>query len=378
MTNNNKQGIIISLIFCCYNVSDYLSDMLDSLLKQSWLDNDKYKHTVGNDPLIEIILIDDCSNDDGQTLAIMKRFHKLYSNVKLIKLRNNVGASEARNIGIRHSSGVYISFLDSDDVMVDGIIQKYFDAIKNKSTDLVVAGVVERHISKKNKIIVDKRILPDKVLVSGKYNIAELSVDLEDKVLLGYCWNKLYKKGLITNNDLKFDKFYLMNEDIIFNIAYLRLCNSVSCIEYPAIFYYRRMKAGNSITSNFEKDYFKYHYKRIEALYSYWMTFDCLRDKAIKVLSKFYFRYAVSAIWRNNNKHSLMSIEEQKKWIKDFYLLDLTKKLLKYYSSGGMAMSLWIYLIKNRRTRTLIFLASIMNFIDKYFEKFFIRLRTKR
>lgn len=61
----------------------------------------------------EIIVVDDCSSD--RTTEIVCAFKKGCSEVTLIKLLNNRGPGFARNVGIVHSIGEYIAFLDADD-----------------------------------------------------------------------------------------------------------------------------------------------------------------------------------------------------------------------------------------------------------------------
>lgn len=64
-------------------------------------------------PSDEIIVVDDASTDE--TPAMVQNFAEKNPNLKLIRLKNNVGAAEARNIGIRAATSSLIAFLDSDD-----------------------------------------------------------------------------------------------------------------------------------------------------------------------------------------------------------------------------------------------------------------------
>ena len=63
---------------------------------------------------MEIIVV-----DDGLTDNTHKEVNKIKDErVKHIKLMNNTGASNARNIGLNYASGRYISFQDSDDIIM--------------------------------------------------------------------------------------------------------------------------------------------------------------------------------------------------------------------------------------------------------------------
>lgn len=86
----------VSIIVTTYNSAAFIENCIDSLLNQS----------IKN---IEIIVVDDASTDD--TVDILKK----YLTIKIIKLNENRGTYHARNIGIKHSSGEFITFQDSDD-----------------------------------------------------------------------------------------------------------------------------------------------------------------------------------------------------------------------------------------------------------------------
>jgi len=98
----------VSIIIPNYNGEKYIANCLDSLKNQSF-DN------LGNS---EIIVIDDCSNDDS--ISIIKNFR----NIKLIENSSNSGFARSVNQGIRASSGEYCLLLNND-VVVD------IDFVKN-------------------------------------------------------------------------------------------------------------------------------------------------------------------------------------------------------------------------------------------------------
>lgn len=92
--SHNKQKV--SIIVTTYNSATFIENCIDSLLNQS----------VAN---IEVIVVDDASADG--TVKTLKK----YSTLKVIELEKNSGTYHARNIGIKHATGEFITFQDSDD-----------------------------------------------------------------------------------------------------------------------------------------------------------------------------------------------------------------------------------------------------------------------
>lgn len=98
-----NDNTLISVIITCYNYGRYLDQAIDSIIDQS------YKN-------VEIVVVDDGSTDNTQ--EVLKRYPK----VKAVKV-HRVGVSAARNIGIQHSSGDYLIFLDADDYLLPYAIE---------------------------------------------------------------------------------------------------------------------------------------------------------------------------------------------------------------------------------------------------------------
>jgi teichuronic acid biosynthesis glycosyltransferase TuaG len=92
---------LVSIITPTYNSEKYIKKTIESVFCQT------YKNW-------ELLIIDDNSSDLGFSIAIA--YAKKDSRVKIKKLDKNIGAAEARNIGLKLARGKYISFLDSDDI----------------------------------------------------------------------------------------------------------------------------------------------------------------------------------------------------------------------------------------------------------------------
>ena len=92
---------LVSIIVPVYNVENYLTECIESTLKQTY-------HNV------EIILIDDGSTD--RSGKICDTYANKDNRIKVFHKKNG-GLSDARNMGIGKVTGEYIYFLDSDDIL---------------------------------------------------------------------------------------------------------------------------------------------------------------------------------------------------------------------------------------------------------------------
>lgn len=375
--NTSDKKPLITFVVCCYNVSDYIEDMLESLLYQEY-NHIKNKKLVANSDGIEILLVEDCSTDSGKTKKLCNDFQNKYSNVRLIEHKSNQGLSSARNTGITNSNGIYISFPDPDDIVAPGIINEYLKAIEEHDYDCITAGVIERHYNQNNRLILDREISLKEQSLEGSKAIAKASVELEGKVSFGYTWNKLYKTKILNDNSICFKKDLLYIEDLLFNIDYFKKCKSAKIINKPAVIYNRRLNNKQSITATYINDYFKLHYLRVEKLYKYWEEFTVLDNHAKEILGALYLRYALSALWRNKDKRSNMSLKDQNKWLKNFYELEMTKKLLPYAKSDSLKNNILFGCFKTKICPLVLMEASFINFATKYMNKTVTKARQKR
>jgi glycosyltransferase involved in cell wall biosynthesis len=94
----------ISVIVPCYRCKETIGRAIRSVLEQTLLPQ-------------EILLVEDCSNDNGITLATLYALQRKSPDVciKVISLEKNGGPAIARNVGWGASSQPYIAFLDADD-----------------------------------------------------------------------------------------------------------------------------------------------------------------------------------------------------------------------------------------------------------------------
>ena len=103
---------LVSIIIPCFNSEQFITETIQSVQKQSYQN-------------WEIIAVDDCSSD--ATVAIITEMIEKDSRIQLFQLEENSGTGVARNKGLSHAKGRYISFLDADDLWKPAKLQKQID-----------------------------------------------------------------------------------------------------------------------------------------------------------------------------------------------------------------------------------------------------------
>ena len=135
----------------------------------------------------------------------------------------NAGVSTARNRGMEAAKGQYISFVDADDWVEPCFLQAFAEEVeKHPGVDCVVQGFVNHEGVAQTE--------PYAYHADKKSLCSEL-YRLEKKKLIGYVWNKLFRRALIIENHLCFDVHIPIGEDLLFCMSFLTCCERTSIIE---------------------------------------------------------------------------------------------------------------------------------------------------
>lgn len=124
MSNDNS---LVSIITPMYKGARFVVDTINSVLNQDYLN-------------WEMIIVDDCSPDNGAGIKIVKSFVEKDDRIRLIKLNRNRGSSGARNVGINNANGRYICLLDSDDFWDSTFLSSQYDFLTKKDAALVYSS----------------------------------------------------------------------------------------------------------------------------------------------------------------------------------------------------------------------------------------------
>ena len=254
---NNKVSIIIPT----YNGEKYIKRTIDSIYKNQ------------NEGNIEVIVVNDGSNDG--TKLILEQIKKTYSSLIVID-KKNTGVSDSRNIGIDNSSGKWIMFCDDDDEYEEGLIEKVFNN-KSEEYDLIIFGRID--INGNNKRYCNDH---HEIREYSDYKIFANDRLARGKVTFSVC-NKIYRSNIIKENNIQFKKELKMNEDLDFNLQYIK--NASKLLENFTVNYIRYCNQGstmykknpefmeknifilNSIKEQYKKDYDREFFQNLNSHY---------------------------------------------------------------------------------------------------------------
>lgn len=207
---------LISIIVPVYNVEQYLSDCLDSLINQS------YKN-------IEIICVNDGSTDSS--LDILEQYQQRHPNIKIVSTKNS-GLAAARNLGMTLATGEFITFVDSDDWI---------------ETDTLETMLREGFLTKENLDIICFglcRVIDGVKSTYRSYRTTQVK-PVEDSYVLtlsGEACGKLYRHQFLKANNIHFP-VGLYYEDITFHWTCIAHAKEIATLK--ATFYNYRMRADS-------------------------------------------------------------------------------------------------------------------------------------
>lgn len=169
-----EKSALVSVIIPVFNTASYLPQTLDSVRNQTYEN-------------LEILVIDDGSTDESGNIS--DDYSHKDKRIRVIHAENK-GLSSARNMGMSHAEGVFVSFIDSDDWIEPQTIELMLSAAVQTNADVVVANSSAEYIGKSvHSFYVEEKV----VLLQGQ-DILSAYVDgrLRDVV-----WNKLYSNSCL-------------------------------------------------------------------------------------------------------------------------------------------------------------------------------------
>jgi glycosyltransferase involved in cell wall biosynthesis len=165
---------LLSILIPAYNVAEFLDECLTSI----WQQNASFQ--------FEILVLDDCSSD--QTRAVAERWNKRHGECLTVILHErNRGISAARNRLLTEAQGQYVWFVDPDDYLLPGSLERFGQIAQQHGPDM---------------ILFDFR-RDDRPLVKGFDGMPEILITDREQLVRGvfttrkmFCWARISKRAL--------------------------------------------------------------------------------------------------------------------------------------------------------------------------------------
>lgn len=213
---------MISVIVPIYNVEEYLPTCIESILNQTYKD-------------LEILLIDDGATDNSGKICdeYAKRDNRC-----IVIHQQNKGLSGARNTGLNHATGEYISFIDGDDYIHPQMLEILYEALQKGDYDfsMITFKQVEQYKQEDSIVNINNNFIVNCLsLMRRLYNINDPVLKWSE-FNFQVVWNKLYKRDLI--NNLRFKQ--TASEDIEFNNNVYLKTKSAILVNAPLYYWVQR------------------------------------------------------------------------------------------------------------------------------------------
>lgn len=214
MLQKNKVSVVVPI----YKVEKYINRCIESILNQTYSN-------------IEVILVNDGSPDNCGKIA--ERYSQIDNRVKVIH-KNNGGLSDARNFGMKHVTGEYLIFVDSDDWIEQTMIEVLVNNCIKHKADVVQSAF---YYAYEDKLLLDNRFHSRKeepIILDNRTLMYEL---VKNEKVKNFAWGKLYKTKMIL--DITFEKGVLF-EDVYWAYKVMHLVNKYLIIHEPLYNYFQR------------------------------------------------------------------------------------------------------------------------------------------
>lgn len=210
----NESGTkpLISIVLPIYNVSDYLSKCLDSIIKQTYTN-------------LEILLIDDGSTDG--CYDICEKYQSKDQRFKVIHKKNG-GVSSARNCGIRAMTGKYMTFIDPDDMVAPDYVETLYRSIKENNSEISICGV--KTVFSEDLCVTDAKDRRSEVFTAER---AIEKMLYQDEIDVN-AWGKMYLSSLFDGIEYPTGK---INEDTAITYKVFAKAHIISFDSYKCYFY---------------------------------------------------------------------------------------------------------------------------------------------
>lgn len=334
----------ISVIVPVYNVEEYLTQCLDSILGQSYHD-------------LEIILVDDGSTDMSSKICLA--FEAKDSRIKFIQQING-GVSVARNTGIEAATGEYITFVDSDDWLENEMYEKMMDQIKNRpGLDMVMCDstLIKKDSEIKSTDFISEGYYSKTQIVSEIYPVLLVTEDFGKIPLVSAC-TILLRHSILIDNHLRFVPGLRYGEDYLFMPEVMIRTTSFYYLKGTHYYHYRQYDESRS--KKLQPDWWHNFLdlnKKLKVLLADSKEFDFTRQLKLQLIHSALF--LTSAIYNNKGLRTGEKLHLYRKLFNEPELKDAFSNL--DFNKQPLPLKAVLYLIRKKLALTYLLYRKVVS-----------------
>ena len=307
--------ILVSIVIPVYNSKYYLKECLNSVITQTYEN-------------LEILLIDDGSTDGSS--YICDNYAKYDSRIKVFHNQNH-GVSYSRNYGINKANGIYLLFVDSDDVINEDYINKMIMSTINYDYDLIISNIENVYENRSKNRVVDSKKLT--TFFNKDYYIL--------KELIREPFGKLYKKSIVINYGIKFPEDMKIAEDQVFNFQYYSKIKNYKFLNYVGYKYF--IRKNFSLSKATDREAFDNELQKLEIEKIFYDN-NLIEHKEY-ILSTYALAIIYKYFYLSDSSNSYKDFKIRSLKVKEFlYGYNYYKNLKEYFVLKCLKYNFWIVL----------------------------------
>lgn len=229
-SNYTQDKYKFSFVMPVYNVEDYLEETIESILSQ----------TMEFESNCQLILVNDGSPDNSESICL--KYRELYpDNIVYVKQQNK-GVSAARNKGIEHVQGKYISFLDSDDLLSSDTLEKVYTFFEEHADDIDLVSIKLEFFEAKT----------GPHMLNYKFNTTKVVDIEEDYDYIQLSGGSSFVKASAVQGKLFFDEKLTVAEDVKFLTEIILQKMKYGVVSEPVYHYRKRLKSDSALANSLQ------------------------------------------------------------------------------------------------------------------------------
>lgn len=323
----------ITIILPVHNVEKYIAKSIQSVLNQTFTD-------------FELLIVIDGSPDNSKQIA--EEFAVKDQRIKVFE-KENGGLSDARNYGLERARGEYVYFMDSDDWIEPDLLEDNLKIIEQENLDLIIFGYIQDDENKEGKVTNLKTFVPQ----NKTYHKSAKNLNIDNHLLgiLGYAWNKIYRKDFLNKHHIRFKKGISLVEDILFNSEVYCKTNILRTVDKA--YYHYLNRPATTLIKKFYPDSFQLKLAKNEALKRFMQSWSVDKQQQNQILAYGLvhgIRYCVHNLFAYQNG---WPFKKRMAYVKNMVHHPETRRLIPFYRRTSRSCNIYYWLIKLKMYRSI-------------------------